>query len=560
MRAVLVAMVAAKGALAGNLDQHLGVLERGAAFGCEIAVFPEMSLTGSVDPVGHPHGLIEVGSDAVQRVVAATGRLGVAALFGIGERAADGPFVTQLYASGGVLWGRHRKRFLGEGEEGFTPGDGSPVPVFELEGNRFGVVVSGEARQDEPWDCVAAGGARLAFMCAGPSLYGAGSRDEGWRTGHERGVVPGLGDTSRQARRHRLFVGIATQAGRTEEEDFPGLAALVGPTGQVLRRTPHWGPDLLVVEIPVDDGAWGPAAAAGSRGSPEETAGDRWYEWLTSRRQGGSDEQARRAVIERLTPVCEAVLEHAGVGPGKTVLDVGAGDGLVGLAAAERVGDDGLVILSDISADLLGRAEALAVERGVRERCRFVQAPADDLSQVPDCSVDAVTTRSVLIYVKDKAGALREFRRVLRTDGRLSIYEPVNRLMCRRGRLGSYDVSPVADLHRRIEALYDSLQDPCHDPMLDFDEQDLLGWAEEADFGEVHLALHVDVEPEEPAGWDAFVGSAPNPLVPTLREAIDEVLTPTEAAAFERHLRPLVEGGVGQRRVAAAYLWARRLD
>jgi predicted amidohydrolase/SAM-dependent methyltransferase len=562
VRALLVAMVAEKGSLGGNLDQHLDVLERAAAFGCEIAVFPEMSLTGSVDPRRHPQRLVEPGCEAVERVVAATGRLGVAALFGIAERAAEGPYITQLYASGGVLWGRHRKRYLGEGEEGYVAGDCDRPPVFELEGNRFGVVVCAEAHRDEPWASVAAGGARLAFMCAAPGLYGRRTDEGSWRAGHEWWVALGLGDACRQARRHRLFVGIATQAGRTEDEDFPGLAALVGPNGQVLRRTPHWGPDLLLVEVPVEEGAWGPAgvpAAGVPAAGGAETTRDRWYEWITSRRQGGSDERVG-TVLERLAPVRDAVLEGAGVGPGKTLLDVGAGDGLVGLAAAELVGDDGHVILSDISVDLLGRAEALAVERGVRERCRFVQAPADDLSPIPDRSVDAVTTRSVLIYVKDKAAALREFHRVLRAGGRVSIYEPVNRLMCRRGRIGSYDMSPVAELQRKVDALYDSVQDPCHDPMLDFDEQDLLGWAEEAGFGEVHLELHVDVEPEEPAAWDAFVDSAPNPLVPTLREAIEEVLTPAEAAVFERHLRPLVEHGVGQRRTAGAYVWGRRLD
>jgi ubiquinone/menaquinone biosynthesis C-methylase UbiE len=40
--------------------------------------------------------------------------------------------------------------------------------------------------------------------------------------------------------------------------------------------------------------------------------------------------------------------------------------------------------------------------------------------------VDAVTTRSVLIYVKDKRRASEEFHRVLKPGGRLSIFEPIN--------------------------------------------------------------------------------------------------------------------------------------
>jgi ubiquinone/menaquinone biosynthesis C-methylase UbiE len=56
-------------------------------------------------------------------------------------------------------------------------------------------------------------------------------------------------------------------------------------------------------------------------------------------------------------------------------------------------------------------------------------ASADSLADIADASVDVVTTRSVLIYVKDKAAALREFYRVVRPGGRISIHEPINVLM-----------------------------------------------------------------------------------------------------------------------------------
>jgi hypothetical protein len=54
MRVLLAALNAPKGEVAGNLERHLAVLERARAEGCELAVFPEFSLTGSVDPASHP--------------------------------------------------------------------------------------------------------------------------------------------------------------------------------------------------------------------------------------------------------------------------------------------------------------------------------------------------------------------------------------------------------------------------------------------------------------------------------------------------------------------------
>ena len=41
---------------------------------------------------------------------------------------------------------------------------------------------------------------------------------------------------------------MTTQAGATEDEDFPGLAALVSPDGQVA-RLPDWRPGSLVAEV-----------------------------------------------------------------------------------------------------------------------------------------------------------------------------------------------------------------------------------------------------------------------------------------------------------------------
>jgi hypothetical protein len=92
--------------------------------------------------------------------------------------------------------------------------------------------------------------------------------------------------------------------------------------------------------------------------------------------------------------------------------------------------------------------------------------------------------------------------------------------------------------------------------MIDFDEQDLLAHAERAGFSELHLELRLDVTQVEPVPWDVFVNSSFNPLLPTLVGAMGEVLSEPEAAAFESHLRPLVEAGTGRQPMAGAFLWA----
>jgi SAM-dependent methyltransferase len=188
-----------------------------------------------------------------------------------------------------------------------------------------------------------------------------------------------------------------------------------------------------------------------------------------------------------------------------------------------------------------------------------VVASADSLDGIADASVDVVTTRSVLIYVKDKAAALRAFYRVLRSGGRISVFEPVNVLMHDPDRFMGYDMTPVKPLAARLEAFYESIQPPGADPMLDFDERDLVRHAERAGFADVSLELRVTVKNgKRPVPWDRALRMSGNPLVPPLGEVLDRVLSPREIAEFTAHVKPLVESGTGRERQALAYLAAAR--
>ena len=150
---------------------------------------------------------------------------------------------------------------------------------------------------------------------------------------------------------------------------------------------------------------------------------DIWAEWLAVYRFGG-DAAERERMLEQTSVFRKRVLDGAALAPGETLLDVGCGEGLIGFGALER--GAGRVVFSDISDDLLDFCREAAESLGLADRCSFVRAAADDLAGVADESIDVVTTRSVLIYVSDKARAFRDFMRVLRPGGRISLFEPIN--------------------------------------------------------------------------------------------------------------------------------------
>ncbi len=137
-----------------------------------------------------------------------------------------------------------------------------------------------------------------------------------------------------------------------------------------------------------------------------ETAAEAWHRW------GPIIEDWLGAATGRM-------LDDARLVPGARVLDVAAGAGGQSFAAARRVGPTGHVLATDISPAILAHAAAVAAEQGLGQ-VATLEADGEDLSAVPDESVDAAISRVGLIYFPDQHRALREIHRVLRPGGRLS--------------------------------------------------------------------------------------------------------------------------------------------
>jgi arsenite methyltransferase len=260
-------------------------------------------------------------------------------------------------------------------------------------------------------------------------------------------------------------------------------------------------------------------------------------------------------MLEELGVIRDKVLDRAVLAPGETLIDVGCGEGLIGFGALER--GAGHVVFADVSHDLLDLCRETAEALGVADRCSFVRAPVEELAGVGDSSTDVACTRSVLIYVKDKAGALSELFRVLRPSGRVSLYEPINRFGMKERMQGfwGYPSNELTELAERVERVYADIQPP-DDPMLDFDERDLVRLAEAAGFFPIELELQAEIRAIDPRPWEPFLASSGNPRIPTVAQAMERALTPEERERFRDHLRPLVEQGKGIWRMAHAFMKA----
>jgi ubiquinone/menaquinone biosynthesis C-methylase UbiE len=132
----------------------------------------------------------------------------------------------------------------------------------------------------------------------------------------------------------------------------------------------------------------------------------------------GWDRQ-RRWVWESSHVVGEWMVEALEPQPGQTILELAAGAGETGFAAAAAVGDEGKLISTDFAPNMVEAARAEAQRLGLTNvENRQLDALQMDLE---DKSVDGVLCRWGYMLMADPRTALQETRRVLRDGGGLAM-------------------------------------------------------------------------------------------------------------------------------------------
>ena len=246
-----------KGDWAGNLARTEAYLARAAEAGCAVAVFPEAGLSGYADPARFPQSVQPLDSPLVAQFVALTARYPLAASGGFLEANPAGkPFVTQVLAQGGEILGVYRKVEIGADDaDYYAPASAMPVFTLPLPGGAIPCALAICADSDRPdlFAAFAAGGAQVVFHSSAPGLYERRTDAASWQAGYDwyKGYLaerlPGY------ARAHGLFIAVATQTGRTADEDFPGGSFVFGPDGACLAATPDYHETLLVYPLEVPE-------------------------------------------------------------------------------------------------------------------------------------------------------------------------------------------------------------------------------------------------------------------------------------------------------------------
>ena len=150
-----------------------------------------------------------------------------------------------------------------------------------------------------------------------------------------------------------------------------------------------------------------------------------WRETATADAERARDLAARlerRAKAPDEIAARDAYLHLLDIADGERVLDVGCGSGVVTRDIARRVGSRGRAVGVDPSRALLAVARELAEDAGVGGHVEFREGDALRLP-FPDSSFDVVVCATVLSHVPRGEAAIPEFVRVLRSGGRLGVFD-----------------------------------------------------------------------------------------------------------------------------------------
>ncbi len=229
------------GDLEGNTARILDAYQQAEDDGCDIAVFPELAITGypPEDLLLKP-GFVRANRDALDKVAVATGRC--AAVVGFVDADRDLHNAAAVCAGGRVA-GTYHKRHLPnyavfDEQRYFAPGD-DPLQLFEIAGVKVGVSVCEDAwNPSGPIAVQAAGGAELIVnINASPYYFDR-------LTERERMLATRAADAS-------CALVYVNQVGGQDELVFDGASLVFDADGRCVTRAAQFHEAVLVVDIDV---------------------------------------------------------------------------------------------------------------------------------------------------------------------------------------------------------------------------------------------------------------------------------------------------------------------
>lgn len=134
-----------------------------------------------------------------------------------------------------------------------------PGGCLALDGGlTFGIAICADIGNPAVFAACRRQGARIIFELAAPGLYGE-QATRSWQSGYAWWEGECLAHCGKYARELGCWIAVATQAGRTVDEDFPGGGYLFAPGGEQVFATQYWSAGEAYLEVDLEGGTVGRA-------------------------------------------------------------------------------------------------------------------------------------------------------------------------------------------------------------------------------------------------------------------------------------------------------------
>ncbi|MBS1846327.1 MAG: NAD+ synthase [Actinobacteria bacterium] len=256
MRIALCQINPTVGDVDGNAAKIAAWIERARDAGAELAIFPELCVPGyPAEDLYLKRHFLAANVAAVEELAKGV-EPGITVLIGFAEPAEGGGDYRHAYNSlavlaDGAVQHVYRKNRLPnysvfDEQRYFIPGEAADAT--EVAGTRVGLTICEDVwSPGGPGQAAADAGARIVANPSG-SPYHRGK-------GHEREEM--FGERAREYDSYFAFVNLV---GGQDELVFDGQSFLLAPDGSVLARAAQFDEDLVVVDVPLEDGAPAPSA------------------------------------------------------------------------------------------------------------------------------------------------------------------------------------------------------------------------------------------------------------------------------------------------------------
>lgn len=230
------------GELLENIEKTRFLVREAKKRGVKIVCFPELNITGYGIHPEMTETAVTVPGPETETLVRLAKSEDTVILAGMVEKDDKGRiFATHLIVEPEGVKGKYRKLHIAPPERGLFSA-GNDIPVFESLGLRFGIQLCYDAHFPELSTAAALKGADVLFMPHASPRGNPEGKFQSW-----------MRHLTARAYDNSVFVIACNQTGENGAGlSFPGVAAVLDPTGSVIEKYTGGKESMLVAELKAD--------------------------------------------------------------------------------------------------------------------------------------------------------------------------------------------------------------------------------------------------------------------------------------------------------------------